>query len=550
MNYKVKTSEILHEVRRVEDLKEMIETSIKIYGNNVAFKYSKDEKIVEVKYTQLGEDINNLGTALLDLGLKGKKIAVIGSNSYKWCVSYLAVVCGVGVVVPIDKALPAMEIENILRTSEAEAVIFENKYIDTIKQIKEYKNISLKYLISMDKNEDVFSIDELINKGHLLISEGNKTFIEAKIDNKEMSMLLFTSGTTSKSKAVMLSHQNIVSNIMSLSQVLKFREDDILLSFLPIHHTFECTVTFLNGLYNGSCIAICGGLRYILQDLVTYKVSVFATVPLVVENMYKKILKQKELSNNTLTKEQIIASLGGNLRYIVVGAAALSKDIVIGCRELGLEVRHGYGLTETSPVLTVENDKYTNPGSIGFALPGIEIEIDNPDNTGLGEVIARGPNIMLGYYKNQEATDEILKDGWIYTGDLGYVDEEGYIFIAGRKKNVIVLKNGKNIFPEELELLFNNNPLIAETFVYSVEAKDGDQEVRAKIVYNKENIEATYGNISEEEIFKIMEKFKKQINKSLPLYKYVRKIEVTDEPLIKTTTNKIRRAEELKKITA
>lgn len=397
MDTTVKTSEVLHKFRKINNLKEMLRVSCEEYKENIAFKYRENEQIVDVKYPQVQEDVNNLGTALFDLNLKSKKVAIIGLNSYRWCLTYLATVCGIGVIVPIDKALPQNEIENILVQSEAEAIFFDGKYTETLKSIKYNGNTSLKHLVCFDetiKDNDVMNFSTLLDLGNSLIENGMTHFIDAEIDNKELSILLFTSGTTAASKAVMLSHYNICSNMMSLSSVIKYYPDDVLLSFLPIHHTLECTVTFLTGLYSGSCIAICQGLKYILADIVEYRASVFASVPLVLENMYKKITKQIEdakAAGITITNEQILASLGGKLRFALVGAAALGKDVILGFRELGIRICQGYGLTETSPVLTAENDKFTCPGSIGYAIPNVEIKIDNPDSTGMGEIITRRP---------------------------------------------------------------------------------------------------------------------------------------------------------------
>ena len=409
------------------------------------------------------------------------------------------------------------------------------------------ENLGLKHLICFDTDitdSEIIPFNTLLKEGYTLLEKNDTSFVDATIDSKAGSMLLFTSGTTSNSKAVELSHYNLCSNVISMSAVLEYREDDVILSFLPIHHTFECTVTFLKGIYSGSCIAICEGLRYILPDLVTYKVSVMVSVPLVLENMYKKISEQVALSGNTITNEQILASLGGKLRIAIVGAAALGRDIILGFKEYGILIAQGYGLTETSPVLSVETYKNSNAGSIGYALPGIEIEIDNPDSTGLGEIICKGPNVMLGYYNNPEATKEVLKGDWFYTGDLGYVDDDGFLFISGRKKNVIVLKNGKNIFPEEIEVLLNNHPLVAETFVYPATSRNGNTEIRAKIVYNKEAADG----MSKEQLEEAFEQHRKAVNKTLPLYKFIRQVTISDEPLIKTTTNKIKRNEEMKKI--
>lgn len=571
MNNKVGNSEALYEVRKINNLKEMIYESTKLYKDNVAFRCKRSEsdedyqsfllrerqsgssrnresdKFVDITYAKLEHDLTCLGTALFNLGLSGKRIAVIGANSYYWGLSYLGTVCGVGVVVPLDKALPKTEIENILMQSEASAIFFDEKYTEAIKEIR--SNLpSLEHLISFGNTTDnsVKSFNSLIELGDMQLKKGDTSFIDSTVDNDAMNMMLFTSGTTANSKAVMLSHTNICTNIMQIASVIKLYEDDVYLSFLPIHHAFECTISFLMSLYNGSCLAICRGLKYVSQDLIDYKATIFCSVPLVLESMYKKVLKEIELSNNTLTKQQILDMFGGKLRFIFFGAAPLGKDIIVGYKNLGIHTHHGYGLTETSPALTVENDKYFKSGSVGYCLPGVEAIINNPDETGLGEIICKGQNLFSGYYNNKEATDEVVKDGWFYTGDLGYVDNEGYLFISGRKKNVIVLRNGKNVFPEEIEVLINNNPLVAESMVYSSEKPDGNIELRTKIVYNKEAITAKYGEISENEIQNIMNEYRKELNRKLPLYKAIRKVSVTDVPLIKTTTNKIRRIEERK----
>ena len=534
MNLKVRQGERIHKSKEIKNIKDMLEKSAELYKNNIAFKYKENGEIKTVTYEQVKKDVDALGTALINLGLKNKKIAIVGVNSYKWVVAYLATVCGTGIVVPIDKALPANEIENLINQSNAEAVFFDEKYTEYIKNMKVP---SLKHSICFENA----SFDNLINTGKELLKNNAKSFINAEIDDKAMNIILFTSGTTSNSKGVMLSHSNICTNIMGLSEVLEYKQEDIILSFLPIHHTFESTVTMLSGLYNGCCMAFCEGLRYVVQNIKDFNISIFTTVPLVLENLYKKVQQQVVASEGKVTAEAILKSIAPNWRFALVGAAPLNKEVIIGFKSWGLDVHQGYGLTETSPILTLETDNLIKPGSIGVSLPNVEIEIDNPDENGLGEIKVKGPNVMLGYYENKEATDEVLKDGWFYTGDLGYVDEEGFLFISGRKKNVIVLKNGKNIFPEEIEVVLNDNPYVAESFVYAEEARDGDSKICAKIVYNKEAMDANLGNLFKEKILDIMQEHRKKVNKSLPLYKTIKQISITTEPLVKTTTGKIKR---------
>ena len=420
-----------------------------------------------------------------------------------------------------------------------------------------------------DNDEFILSYKKLLNRGKELIENGDYSHINAEIDNKKMSVMLFTSGTTSLAKIVMLSHYNICSNVYSLACMAKVTDKDTFLSFLPLHHTYESTTTFLYGLYCGITIAFCDGLRHIVNNLKEYQITGFVTVPVLLETMYKKILQgiekqgKTELFNrmikvsNFLLKfkidirrilfKSVLNQLGGHLRVVVYGAAPIDRNTVIGLSSIGINMLNGYGLTETSPVLSAENDKYKRPGSVAFPMPGMQIKIENPDENGLGEVCAKGPCVMLGYYKNEEATNEALKDGWFHTGDLGYYDRDGYLFISGRKKNVIVLKNGKNVFPEEIEILISKLPYVVENMIYA-RPKDEDIIVAVKIVYNKDIMKEMFPDATEDEYHDIIWKDIKAINKTMPKYKYIKHLIVTDEPMIKTTTQKIKRHEEIKKI--
>lgn len=570
-----KSREKLYNPERVDNFKELINRSVKLYPNHIAFKYKLDPKatnIISITYSKFKKDIDRLGTALFDLGLKDKRIIVISPNRYEWCVSYLAITTGNMVVVPLDKSLPENELIDSVIRSEADAVIFDKKYVDTFNKIHEEDKSNLKTYICMDfeeKTDYILSYKKLLKRGKELIENGDYSHINAEIDNKKMSVMLFTSGTTSLAKIVMLSHYNICSNIYSLGCMAKVTDKDTFLSFLPLHHTYESTTTFLYGLYCGITIAFCDGLRHIVNNLKEYKVTGFVCVPLLLETMYKKILqgieKQGKLKLfNRMTKisnfllkigidirrilfKSVLEQLGGHLRVVVYGAAPIDKNTVIGLGNLGINMLNGYGLTETSPVLSAENDKYKKPGSVAFPMPGMEIKIDNPDESGVGEICAKGPCLMLGYYQNEEATKEVLVDGWFHTGDLGYYDEDGYLFISGRKKNVIVLKNGKNVFPEEIEILISKLPYVVENMVYD-RPKDEDIMVAAKIVYNKDIMKEMFPEVSENEYHDIIWKDIKIINQTMPKYKYIKHLIVTDEPMIKTTTQKIKRHEEIKKI--
>lgn len=480
-----------------------------------------------------------------------------------------------GIVVPLDKSLPENEIESLIKRSEVEAIFYSNKYDDIMKKIQNEEQTKLQYFISMDlqeKNDNVYSEKELTNQGKELLESGNTEFINAEIDSENMGIMLFTSGTTAMSKAVALSHKNICVNLMDIASVLEINERDTMLSFLPLHHTFECTTGFLYPLYKGACVAYCEGIRHIADNIKEYKVTAMVSVPILYENMYKKMIKGIEKKgkldtvkkgikiSNILLKfgidirkkmfKEIHDILGGKVRLFINGAAALDREVEKGFNSLGFRIAQGYGLTETSPVISTGNDKYEKIGSVGKTLPSIEVKIDNPNEEGIGEIVVKGPNVMLGYYENDEATNKVLKDGWFYTGDLGYLDKDEYLFITGRKKDVIVLKNGKNIYPEELETLVGRIDGVKECMIYGKPEEDDEADLKicAKIVYDAEEMKEVYGVETREDIYsKIWEKVK-EVNKEMPTYKYIREIIFTEEELIKTTTQKVKRHEELKKI--
>ena len=561
----------------LDDFRELLEYVLKRYPKNVAYKYKKDSsekepEYIEKTYEQTCNDIKALSTKLLNMGLKGKRVILIGNNSYEWCISYLAVTCGDMVIVPLDKSLPKNEIETLIKRSKAEVAIFDSKYCETIKKIK--NNTNLNTFISMQdtKEEDIFNINKLVNDGKELLESGDKKYSEIVLNNNEASILLFTSGTTNNPKAVMLSQHNICSNFCAYSSHFKILPTDTLLSFLPIHHTFESSITILYGFYSVATIAFCDGLKHIQKNLKEYGVTIFVAVPLVMETMYKKILKTikdngkeetiKKAMNisNTLLKfkidarkkifKQVLAAFGGKLRVVLYGAASMDKDTIIGLTSFGIKLVQGYGLTESSPVIAAEGEgkNQTKPGSVGYPLDNVQVKIDNPDADGIGEILARGPNIMLGYCDDEEQTKETLQDGWLRTGDFGYIDEDGFIFVTGRKKDIIVLRNGKNVYPQEIEFLINKLVYVKESLVYQREKDAQDTMLCAKIVYDESLIEEQFGKLTKEEYKNKIWEDIKNINKNLPTFKHIKRISITTEELAKTTTQKIKRYEELKKI--
>ena len=570
----MKNNEIIYKnAKKVTSFREIVKESAKKFGDKNAFiikeKIEKDPKYKYITYKKLKEDVDALGQGLISMGLKNKRIAIIGKNSYEWGLSYLTVLSSVGICVPLDKGLKQDEIESLITRSKTDCIIFDSQYLDEIKQIQENGNTFITNYVCMKENSNGYTtIEEIIKLGKKELKEGKRDVFEYKMDPNEMAVILFTSGTTSISKAVMLSQDNILSNIYQLDCMIEFYDTDVSLAFLPFHHTFGSTALLLF-LHNGVCTTFCDGLKYVQKNLVEYKVSVFVCVPLILEAMYKKIMLEVKKQNkenilkigssisNFLLKfkidirrklfKQVLDQLGGCVRLVVSGAAALDKDVAKGFRNLGITALQGYGLTETSPVLSAENMFHIAPGTVGIPLYGIDIEIDNPDEHGIGEIKAKGPNVMLGYYENEEATNEVLKDGWFYTGDLGYFDKNGDLVISGRKKTVIVLKNGKNIFPEELEILVNNLPYVAESMVFGY-PKGDDLVISVEIQYNKEYVEKHMNNISYDELHEIVWKDIKKINTTLPTYKYIKKLFLTDEEMIKTTTAKVKRFKEIEKI--
>lgn len=564
------------DVKEFNNIKELIYNSAEKYKENIAFviKHQEGKKITyeNITYKMLLEHINALGTKLYDMGLKNKRIAVLGRNRYEWALGHLTNLLGGMISVPLDKDLQVDELENSLIRSKADSIFFDEKYIEKIEEIKKRNNTNLKEYICMSKLEGYNDIHTLKYEGKKLLDNGNTEYISAEINENEMNILLFTSGTTSQSKAVMLSQKNIASNIYAMQRVEGIYETDSNLAFLPFHHIFGSTCIIMM-IACGVRTAFPDGLRYVAQNLKEYEVSVFVGVPLLVEAIYNKIIKEIEKQgktkliaiatkiSNILLKlhidirrklfKQIIDNLGGKMRFVISGGAPLDPKVQKGFIDFGIQMVQGYGLTETSPVIAAENDYKTKIGSIGVPMENVTVEVINKDENGIGELRAKGPNIMLGYYENEEETNKVLKDGWFYTGDLAYIDKDGYIFITGREKNMIVLKNGKKIFPEEIETLVNRIDLIEECMVFGMpdEKDKNDLKLSVKVVYNKDEVKEKHGNISEDEIRNIIwDRIKNEVNTTVPRYKHIMNMILTDTELIKTTTKKVKRNEEMKLI--
>lgn len=562
-----------------KDVKEIFKRSIEKYKNNIYIlerpEHDHKAKFEEFTYERFGNDVINLGTGLIKhLNLKGERIIIIGENTYYWYVSYFSILCGAGIAVPVDKELPNNEIENVIKRSRASAVIFSKKKKDAIEKIKD--NLPMvKYFIEMNSNANLqgrdIGIEKVIEEGKKITNEGNTEYMDIEIDPEEFKFLIFTSGTTSQAKGVMLCHRNLAENVNAVSKYVKIYESDRFFSVLPLHHTYESSIGALLPFANGSSVTVCGGLRYIVPDMQEAKPSAMLAVPLLVENLYKKINQTIEKSGkagivnsmihvtNALKGvgidikrkvfKEIYDNLGGNMRIIVSAAAPIDKKIGRWVQDIGIEFLQGYGLTETAPIAALTPECDPRVGSVGIPVNCAQIKIHNPNENGEGEIWIKSKTLMLGYYEDEEATKEVVYDGWFNSGDIGYQDKDGYVYVTGRSKNVIVTQNGKNIYPEEIELLLSKIPEIAECMVYGKEV-EGEKEliISVKVIPNQEEIERLHGkDLKEEEIHKIIWNKIKEVNKTLTSYKAIKNLELKHDEFAKTTTMKIKRYVELQK---
>lgn len=562
--------------RPIEDIKQMLESSTALYPDNAAFwvKKSRGAEYESISYTETLADVNALGTAFLGRGMKGKRIAVIGENSYEWSISYLAAVCGSGIIVPLDKELNANELMQLVVNAEVSCVLFDAKFEKTFKEMQASGETVIKLLVNLESENSangVVSLKELLREGQQSVNEGNRDFIDAEIDRETLNILLFTSGTTGVSKGVMLCHKNIVEDLMSAPTVLEIRSDDIFFSVLPVHHTYECTCGFLLPLYKGAAIAYCEGLKYITKNLEEIKPTIFLGVPILFENLYRKIWQnvrkqgkesalKKVIKVNRATKKigidlgniflkDIRAIFGGRMRLMICGGAAINPETLDGIRDFGIMALQGYGLTECSPIGALNPDKAAKSASIGRALPNFEMKVVDINEEGIGEICLKGGNVMLGYYNMPEATAEVLKDGWFYTGDLGYIDSEGYAYITGRKKNVIITKNGKNVYPEELEYYLSSIPYVLESFVYDRESEDGlDTVIVASIRIDQEEVTETLGEgYTDDMVEELLWNEVDKINQTSPYFKKIKRVVLRKAEFEKNTSKKIKRFVEANK---
>lgn len=571
----------VQELKSINSLKDVVDNRFEKFNDKIAF-LDKDgtSNYKEITYLMLKEKINSLGTVLLEkFNLKDKKIAVIGENSYRWYISYMATICGVGIIVPLDKELPANEILNLVKRSDAKCIIYSSRKEELINEIKDSLEDDITY-INMNISEhdkNAFSFDKLLSEGKEMIENGNRNYLDAVIDKNEFRILLFTSGTMSTSKGVMLSHKNLIANTLACYKLVPQAGDFTFISILPIHHTYEFSLTYIYGTFMGAKVGICQGLKYMSKNIKELKPDLLVVVPAMIEKVNQNIEKSIEESGKQKTVKiakkvttalskigidlrriafkEIQENFGGNLKYLLSGAAPLDKELIQKMEAYGFIFLQGYGATEASPLISATTLDNRIAGTVGKAVYGTEVRIDlsgNEDETSnIGEIIAKGDNIMIGYYQDEEKTADALRKGWFYTGDLGYFDLRGNLVITGRSKNVIVTSNGKNIYPEEIENEINKIPLVEESMVYGAKDKKRKQElvVTARVTLNKEYLDEKYGDNkpSNKEIHNMIWEEIKKINRNMVSYKAIKKLEIKEDEFVKTTTLKIKRNAELEK---
>lgn len=563
-------------------VKEFFLRSVEKYPNEpcILEKPNHKEPYKVITYKEFGEDVFALGTALINiLNLKDKRVIIIGETQYGWYTSYMAMLCGVGIVSPIDRELPENEIENLVRRSKASAIIYSPKNGEAINRVKE--NVpEVEYFIEMRSDKKLEGKDvgllNLIELGKALRNSGNKTFEDIEIDPEEFKILFFTSGTTANSKGVMLNNRNLAENINAVTAYVKLYPSDRLFSVLPLHHCYESTIGFLYPMSQGASVAICEGLRYIVPNLQEAKPTAILTVPLLVESLYKKINEQivkskKDKLVNTMIHvtnvlkaagfdikkkvfKEIYDNLGGNLRIVVSAAAPIDKKVGVWLENIGITFLQGYGLTETAPISALTPEYKPCIGSAGKPIVQAQVKIKNPNENGEGEILIKTPTLMIGYYEDEEETKKVIdEDGYFNSGDIGYIDDDGFIFITGRSKNVIVTQNGKNIYPEEIEMMLDKVDEIKESMVYGKEPdKNSKKEqkeliITARVIPDYEKIEVLHGKLSKEEIHDLIWNKIKEVNKKLTSYKAVKSLEIKEGEFEKTSTMKIKRYKELNK---
>ena len=569
----------IYKARQYDTLRDMIRDSAVRFAQYPAFRFrdAPAGEVMEKSYPVFLSEMNELGTALASLGLSGGNIAVIGENRYEWALSYLAVANGVGVVIPLDRMLPATEIEAMLVRGEVDALLYSAAFEEDIRGLSA-RNHRVRFYIRMNDTGEAdlpepdtrfLKLENLMKLGATRIAEGDRSYLDAFLDPEAMKILLFTSGTSATSKAVMLSHRNLCADVRALSGIVRADPGESVLSVLPLHHTFENTCSLLFSLNHGMTVAISDGLKFLSKNLIEYKPSILVGVPLILEKFRKRVLDEARKSG--MEKKMTVgmkvahgfrfvgidlrrklfakvhASFGGKLRLMIAGGAAMDPTVTKWYEGIGIKVYQGYGLTETSPVIAGCSDRIRRAGTCGQPLPEVEMGIAGADATGTGEIVVRGPMVMIGYWKDGESTREAIRDGWFHTGDLGRFDRLGLLHVTGRSKSMVVLKTGKKVFPEEMEALLNQIAYVKESIVWGERGESGEVEVCARIVVDRENL-PKHPPGDEEFVHRLLVATICDFNKTVSPYKAIRHFVYGESELAKTTTLKVKRYLEIEEL--
>ena len=563
----LKMTKPFYKVRPFSDLRELMDMSAKLFGERYAFEVKRENgEHYFITYNEYRNEINALGTALFEMGLSRSRIAIAAANCYEWCLSYMTVVCGGGVIVPTDRELGAEDIYGILKKAEVKLLFCDSKILEKIDK-EQLSGVTLVCFKQKEDENGVLSFDALLRKGRRLLSGGKKDYLQAEIDPEALSTLLFTSGTTGTAKGVMLCQRNFCQDVLHTMEVVHIDPEDCGLSMLPLHHTYESTIILFCAPYCGAKVTFCEGFKYALRNMKEFNPTVFVSVPLILETVHRRLLKAIKDKPHGETKfkigkalckagskvgldlkevffKEIQEAFGGHMRLIICGAAPIDPQILHDFDAFGIQILFGYGLTECSPLVIINNDRLHLAESIGEPLPGVEAKIDNPNEQGVGEICVRGPMVMMGYYQNAEATREVIDDeGFFHTGDLGRVDAKNHFYICGRSKNVIVTENGKNIFPEELEYHLSRFPVVSDSLVYGGEDRKGKLSVMAHIHPNYAEIREKLGkeDVTDEEVTEVIQQVVEQTNRAVPHFKRITRFTIRKKEFIKTTTAKIMR---------
>lgn len=554
----------------VRSLYQNVELAAQKYGEHTLFAFERNRTDYEISYTEFYEYTNAMTRAFIHFGIAGKRVAIIGENCPEWIATYLAAITSGGVAVPIDVALSKEQLVEFAKMAEIEVLAYSSTWASFIEEHADEFDGVTNFLKLNDysfdfKTEQVYELERFSSVSKIAHTGNAITDISIPKQNSErMSIMLFTSGTTGTSKIVMLSQKNICTVINSARVPLaKFTEDDVLLSVLPVHHTYELTCGIFCAMDHGCKICINDSIKHVSKNLKKYKPTGMAVVPLYVEVFYNNIMKtvRKQgiektfnfaLKASTAAKKvnidlskklfgKVMEAFGGRLCKLVCGGAALRPELVSTFRAIGVEIVQGYGITECAPLVSVVPFGVYNPKSCGKIVESMQVFIDK-ENSGdeFGEIVVKGPNVMLGYYNNEKATKEVLRDnGWFYTGDYGYVDKKGYLYITGRKKNIIVLQDGKNVFPEEIEEYLGAIPHIKECVVIGRQ-KDNDLAITA-LVYPDFEYTDSIGLKSKEEVYNAIREQVNNTNRKLVGYKRIMALEFMEEEFEKTPSKKIKR---------